>query len=514
MRLALFAWLFSYAQLSADDRCPAWTKDPEVMKTIGACPKPGEGRLLHSGDSFPELAMIVSEDVAETGVGYPSPSPRYKLGKKNPSQEEAALAEDVTTARRLFIGDTVVAALKRAGTRPPMIFLPVGDRAFNEVVARVLFSAPPAERDRWLRALVQVKDIPGKGQIPASPWQQDYFKSLINEKGQAELRHLEYYGRGTDKIAGPLFDKMAEACPLLKRGPDIQEPPKSARKGEWQSAYYGGNIQGGPLGTCLLGDNQDPEFGKQFCPDVSKHIRLPVGWLTVGHVDEVVNIVPRPAGKAPCDFAILISSPNVAIKALKSAPNEKFFDFYFGLGNEAKKAPNAPETENRLSSSPVKYLCDAIFAHPEENPLEDLPKKEKEHSWLWIREARAAEPESAESLRERCRNLTNRQVLGFLAKNQEFALTQELVEKKMEETRKIFREKLAACSVEFREVPDLFFGGHLVQKKNFDPIDPKVPLAEQFELPNGEILSLLPNATNSEVVGKAILALILKMPLS
>lgn len=496
---------------AATDRCPGWTKDPEVMKTVGVCPKAGEGKLLHSGDSFPELAVIVSEAGVESGIGFPSPSPRYKLGTKNPTPEEKKAAEVAEATSRNFVADTVVAALKRSERRPPLIFLPVSDATMYEIQLRVLAMTPKANQAMWQKALVQIKDVPREGEIPRSAWQQDYFKSLINEKGQAELRYLEYYGRGTEKFANQLFDKMAEACPLLKKGADIEEPPKRARRGDWQNAYLGGNIIGGPMGTCIFGDNQDEEFGKQFCPDTSKHVRLPVSWLTVGHVDEVVNIVPRPAGKAPCDFAVLLSSPKAAVKAMEADPSGKFFEFFFGPGREPRNQL-VREVQDRLNSAPVRYLCDAILGHPEENPQEPLPSPKDKHSWSWFPEAWAgiggvkskegAEPESDDP----CLAVTNRQVLAFLKKNQEFALTQELVEKRMEEARKIFREKLPACQVEFRAVPDLFFGGHLVQKKEFKTIDTKVPLADQFDLPNGEISSLLPNAANSEVIGKSVLA--------
>lgn len=493
----------------ADDLCPAWARDPEVVKTFGVCPKKGESRLLHSGDSYPELAVIVSEPGEDPmAVFSGAPSPRFKLGKKNPTAEEKKNADLTHFTSRDYVADVVEQTLRRAGARPPLVFLPVTDETLNAIRFRVmLMEGTPGQKAQWLKSLVQLKDIPEKGKIPATLWQQDYFKAVIDEQGRPTLRYLEFYGRGTEKFVEPLFKKINETCPIIQVGADVEEPRKKVRRGDWQSPYYGGNDFGGPLGTCVYGSNQDPEFAKQYCPDLAKHIQVPTDWLMVGHVDEIVNIVPKPGGKAPCDFAIVLSSPAEAVKVLEAAPNEKFLEFYFGEGRAERGNPESPFLEGRMNSMQVRYICDALLEHPAEFPEGFRPLKNHEGGWRWIPEAWAGEDPVADAYQRRfesCLEMKNRDVLALLKKNEEFSLTQQLVQKQMDKTLEILKAKLPGCPLDVRHVPDLFFGGHLVQKN--DPIDPAKPPIEQYELPKGELSSLLPNSANAEVIGKSVLA--------
>lgn len=98
-----------------------------------------------------------------------------------------------------------------------------------------------------------------------------------------------------------------------------------------RSANYGGNIEstppvpGAPLGKIIIGNAPDPENGGDFVdPDLlrllAKQKKQPIveidtTWLKVGHVDEVMAVVPH----ARSGFSILHASSAAAMAILREA---------------------------------------------------------------------------------------------------------------------------------------------------------------------------------------------------
>jgi len=99
------------------------------------------------------------------------------------------------------------------------------------------------------------------------------------------------------------------------------------------SMNYGGNIEstppvsGAPLGKILLGNVTDSQTGEEFIdPDLlrvfAKQQKQPIveidtAWLKVGHVDEMMAVVP--SSRASGGFAILHASSKAAIELLRGA---------------------------------------------------------------------------------------------------------------------------------------------------------------------------------------------------
>ncbi|MEO5367932.1 MAG: protein-arginine deiminase domain-containing protein, partial [Magnetococcus sp. WYHC-3] len=95
------------------------------------------------------------------------------------------------------------------------------------------------------------------------------------------------------------------------------------------AANDGGNIEASPpisgylYGRLIVGSSlQDPAKAflqlQKLQTDNGNMITLPVGWLQVGHVDEVMTIVPVGSG-----FNVLVADLQLAIDLLQNNPNEE-----------------------------------------------------------------------------------------------------------------------------------------------------------------------------------------------
>lgn len=93
----------------------------------------------------------------------------------------------------------------------------------------------------------------------------------------------------------------------------------------------GGNVMVMPGGQCLVGESMSHEKALTLCGQGEgvEIVKIPTLGTTVGHIDELVNIIPsnRPA---PCNFNIVIADQETHDKILKENPDDRFFqDRYF-----------------------------------------------------------------------------------------------------------------------------------------------------------------------------------------
>lgn len=161
------------------------------------------------------------------------------------------------------------------------------------------------------------------------------------------------------------FEESQSVCPRLDPPYSAEElRQKELRRRARRTSYSGGNIEGAPGGLCLVGDTQHPEYSQAFCGSEENTIRIEADWLHVGHVDEIVKIVPsnfadnRPA---ECRFSVMLASPRKALQLLRanSIPvNRPFFPTH-----------NIDGTPSRsyIGVNLSKILCDDIIRRSREN---------------------------------------------------------------------------------------------------------------------------------------------------
>lgn len=168
-------------------------------------------------------------------------------------------------------------------------------------------------------------------------WMQDSFEfTMIN--GKPALYQLDHYRESEMDLKDRLACQLAKQCNIpYYVPPDILDPSNADSSG----LNSGGNLEILPGGTFYTGTIQTQGFGKNISSSDkipyrtkvqesqrkslekagNKVLDLDVSFLTVGHVDEIVNVVKtnRPA---PCDFAIMLANSKLAIDLMEKAASE------------------------------------------------------------------------------------------------------------------------------------------------------------------------------------------------
>lgn len=419
----------------------AWAKCPSWMDDQSIPICPRSNNTILP-DTYPALAHIVSDKPQQTTDGL--------------------FAEDE------FTPDFVEGVLKGAGDRVPLIFLPVTDETMERVKVRIRKAAKSEQqRLRWEKALIQVP------KAERYTWEQDYFQSTIDPKtGTLALRWIRDYN-----FAGYSLDAIAEkgqaVCSKINQGPSL--PPEDEQNYAYDTAKSGGNIEALPGGLCLHGDNQPWDgFAEHYCGNRRNEVVISTDWLAIGHVDEIISVVKKPNIQAPCDFALVAASPSKAIELMKGDP-DALFGAYYTRNTSIDRQKLA---ESRAQSEAIQSVCTKVAEHRSsmKKPAID------------------------------CTKLMNRDVVEAFS-NTDIGILNRLIQGKMDETKKTIRAKLKQrlpqCSVEIVDVPDLFYTfSFLVEKKGADP---KSPIEQRYELPEGAIVSVVPNPTNHVISGTTVI---------
>lgn len=174
--------------------------------------------------------------------------------------------------------------------------------------------------------------------------------------GVVALNEQGYIVVTTDELSATLSEAQADA--LYNRLAIVNS-----------SMNYGGNVEvgppteGAPLGKLIVGNDRTAgmmTMDSDLLTFLSAQKQQPVvevstSWLTVGHVDETLSIVPdmRPGN----DMAILLASPTLALALLDAAKNQ----YNAGLGpRDPVYANDRPWTQlgrkTSYGTSPVTHL--------------------------------------------------------------------------------------------------------------------------------------------------------------
>ncbi len=130
----------------------------------------------------------------------------------------------------------------------------------------------------------------------------------------------------------------------------------------------GGNVMALPGGQCLVGENMIPDRALTLCGQGEgvQIIKLPTLGTTVGHIDELVNIIPSPR-PAPCNFHIVIADQKTHDQVLKDNPKELFFreklvSSYKNSLDEYYSDPNKCQMNGCPAKLPQERVCELYKA--------------------------------------------------------------------------------------------------------------------------------------------------------
>lgn len=387
---------------------------------------------------------------------------------------------------------------------------------YSESAPNIIVPAHPDDLRQMVKILGEKVDA-SKGKIPigalskivpvSAPsytWQQDYFESFVDTKtGKPVLRRMESYDRVPKTAVTNLISNTQE-CGFAE-GKDIKtdhslylKDGKSFGNGE-----MGGNIEGLPGGSCLVGDNLSPKIAEEFCGKKENVVQMDVSWLTVGHVDEVFKVMPTnvPGVPAECNFSLMFASPKKAIDLL-SESRVKNYPMFLGDFLQSSSS-NKDLTNFRTSRSlqTVGYkLCGIIEKYSK--PSGDVKGKSSSGAKLVFNYlSRKLINEALAQLGEPCAidKLTNGEFLEAM-KDPEFKKYNDLVQKSIDESKAKIKQqvlnRLPQCKnhLNIIDVPNLFYGTLTKNHKGED------------ELPRpGDGGSFLPNPTNSVIADKSVI---------
>ncbi len=182
-------------------------------------------------------------------------------------------------------------------------------RALDSVNAEELAAGRSAIRLAWIersRATVAPPETPHTPVARVATrarfgaWLQDVFE-FVEHRGRLAVLDLRRSAEGTSRLLAPLVMRGDAAW--------LAPPPETG-----PAANGGGNLEGLPDGTLLLGANAGPALAEFLLArgHRSRHVRVETGFLAVGHVDELFSHVVT--GPGPCDFALVVASPELGLR--------------------------------------------------------------------------------------------------------------------------------------------------------------------------------------------------------
>lgn len=181
--------------------------------------------------------------------------------------------------------------------------------------------------------IVQVEAMPS-----VERWMQDSFEfGTLN--GKPALYQLEHHSEQGRDLSTRLTCAIAKSCNVPYLIPPDMVDPNNA---DYNSLNSGGNLETMPGGTMYRGTIQTDGFPKyntngslevpfesqaqkvqreSLEANGNKLLDLDTSFLSVGHVDEIINFV-QTNQPAPCNFALLLASPRKAFELMESTANQ------------------------------------------------------------------------------------------------------------------------------------------------------------------------------------------------
>ncbi len=332
--------------------------------------------------------------------------------------------------------------------KPPQFFLNVSPETFEKVKATVLSQAKGAKQKAlWSGALSRVE---GK----THNYQQDFYQSYVDsQSGRPVVREVDSYkhhpaarGQSLYKELGRTMDQICG----IKTGDKLPDLGQN-------DGLMGGNIEGGPGGTCVLGDKlgaQHADYAKEACGG-GQVLKPPTNFLAVGHSDELTMTVRT--GPDDCDVAMLVASPKAALDVMRENPEEASFTdgeksiMPYELCKEYFKQIDCPEKKTEGSGGTTTTWIRQLFAIKQAHAKSDcsLYRLGKTHNEM---QKRMAE----------CGKLPNREFLRLFEKDQDLPKVNDWIDRKMRtfqsEAEAVWKQQLPKCKPKILEVPSLFAG--------------------------------------------------------
>jgi hypothetical protein len=481
--LLLLGIFYSYSILAVN--CNSLSPAP-------LCPDSGSTIL---DETYPTQAFVVSVQGYQTSSSFSSYS-------QEPDNQLPA--------------NFIISILQSYNTDTPEIIVPAAKSEFEELIKKI--------QDNLLKSglspLIIQKQLSSIKHVDAQSytWQQDYFESFISpDTGRPVVREVSSYGNlsSMEKSASINgFKSKSDGCAI-----EIGRPLKDFKgtKGgdpkttSWGNGEMGGNIEGLPGGLCLKGNNQAEEFVSQYCGprESGNAVEVDVGWMVVGHVDEIIKVVPVFPKKTPeeCNFSIWLASPRLGIEVLREpgVGSKKFIDH-----SDLTESEFNQKLHDIIITSAGKELCSLLkdFVIDEGKDNGNVPSSKAKGAYFWhffsrglIQNSYADDSggSTANNCSKKLANITNGEMASLMEKNKYFQTMNNLVQEKMDANRMVIdkkiKERLPQCKeIKFVEVPDLFYGHGLAE------VDGKTELPEP-----GNARSLFPNPTNSVLANQTMI---------
>ena len=499
MKCAIILFAFALHPLTSLASCPV----PNEITPL--CPQSGATILP---DTYPVQSVVVST--------------RSFMGGKSSFEMPADFISQIFQAYDY----------SQAANSIPQIIVPTNKSVFPTLIQMVkqkLVDAhiPDEQREKLIAQIVLAD-------TKSYTWQQDYFETTINPQSGSPLLRVNAGYAQTHGGLNP--DKSLEQMALASIECDLKvgTPIPSDMSSYWSpvkgksygGGEFGGNMDGLPGGLCLYGDNLSQTVADSFCgTSRDNHVQIDTGWLKVGHVDEMVKVIPRaPREGVPeeCNFTIMIADPNRGLDALKSAGDSLFFNSPASRSSE-EKDQYAQSLVGDSYNSQTRFFCNlaakkflnsqkSLPQEPEQTPTLTDPELKTRgaffkvmnfifpSSWAGLDVMGESSYKTSFDCSKHILDLTNSEVYKAITEDSEMMefnrLAQEFLSKNKEKINSQISQRLPQCqsSLDFLPAPDLFLGtvGRLEDGTAFLPMPG-----------NGD--SLLPNPTNSVVVNKTVI---------
>ena len=319
-----------------------WLSSPDLP----SCPASGSGRILP--DTYPAAAVVIP------------------WGKTADAQQ--------------FAVHLIEETIRASPGRIPILVLPgltlseAQDGEYHQLIKSLVLKLRPEPAFQSLSSLALEALISKHlGPIPTNTdtieskaltysWPQDFFKStydphsglpiLYSQKGKPEPKY-----QATKEMVKRILEKVHEKCSDLFERSDDKMPRDFGQTQDFTLSIQegGGNFQGLPGGLYITGDNQKSQENKAVFGNVSDRVEIPVSWLALGHVDEVINVVRDKTKEAPCDFAISIASPRLGLELLNK-PENRSRSFFQKLPPSA----NGNDSVNWTKTREAQFICKIV----------------------------------------------------------------------------------------------------------------------------------------------------------
>lgn len=387
---------------------------------------------------------------------------------------------------------------------------------YSDSAPNIIVPAHPDDLKHMVKILAE-KVNASKGKIPqralrkivpvsaeSYTWQQDYFESFVNpESGKPSLRRMESYDRVHKSAVNNLVTNT-QGCGFSEGSTINTDHKKLVKDGKsFGNGEMGGNIEGLPGGSCLVGDNLSPKIAEEFCGKKENVLQMDVSWLTVGHVDEVFKVMPTNVPGVPqeCNFSLMFASPKKAMDLLSEsrAKNHPMFSGDFLKSSSSKQEVEGFRSSRSLQT--VGYKLCSIIEKFSKSPQGGKGNKANGAKQVFNYLGRKLIDNAVATEGEPCEidKLTNGEFLEAM-KDPEFRHYNELVQKSLDESKEKIKQQVLAKLPQCRnhlniiDVPNLFYGTLTKNHKGED------------ELPRpGDGGSFLPNPTNSVIAHKSVI---------